>query len=210
MQANLFIYVAPIGYYNDQTNTLILIIDNYDSFTFNLVDLIRQEEEVSVYRNDEISLEEVKALKPRGILISPGPGRPRDSGVSYPIVERLQGKVPILGVCLGHQLIGEVLGAQVKHALRPMHGKRSKIQHDGIQLFQGLSSPLTVMRYHSLVLDPASIPPTISVSAHTQAGEIMGIRAREKGLWGVQFHPESIGSEGGTQLIRNWLQCICS
>ncbi len=189
---------------------MILIIDNYDSFTFNLVDLIRQEEEVSIFRNDEISLEEVKALAPRGILISPGPGRPLDSGVSYPIVEQLKGKIPILGVCLGHQLIGEVLGAEVTHARRPMHGKRSQIQHDGIQLFRGLPRPLTVMRYHSLVLDPASIPASISVSAHTQEGEIMGIRAEEKGLWGVQFHPESIGSEGGRQLIRNWLQCICS
>ena len=188
---------------------VILIIDNYDSFTYNLVDLLAQQAEVVVYRNDEVGPEVVDELQPQGILISPGPGRPQDSGVSYPIVQRYRGRVPILGVCLGHQLIGEVLGARVVHALRPMHGKVSRIAHDGRGIFTQLEQPLPVMRYHSLVLQADSLPAGVRVCARTEAGEVMAIEAKADQMWGVQFHPESVGSAGGRQLLANWLQSTC-
>ena len=188
---------------------MILIIDNYDSFTYNLVDLLAQQTEVAVYRNDEVGPEIVEDLRPQGILISPGPGRPQDSGVSYPIVQRYRGQCPILGVCLGHQLIGEVMGCRVIHAQRPMHGKVSRVVHDGRGIFSQLEQPLPVMRYHSLVLEAATLPPTLRACAHTEDGEVMAIEAPKDRMWGVQFHPESVGSTGGRQLLANWLQSTC-
>lgn len=189
---------------------MILIIDNYDSFTYNLVDLVQVRTAVKVLRNDEVGVEEVLAMQPKGVLISPGPGRPANSGVSYPVVERLKGKVPILGVCLGHQIIGEVLGGRVVHALRPMHGKISPIEHDGSGIFSGLEQPMPVMRYHSLVLDPQTLPTKIKVRAQTVEGEVMAIEVPDLKMWGVQFHPESVGSPGGDRLVANWLESICS
>jgi anthranilate synthase component 2 len=189
---------------------VILLIDNYDSFTYNLVDLIQRREPVVVHRNDAVTAEVVETLRPRGIVISPGPGRPQDSGVSQDIVARYHQRLPILGVCLGHQLIGELLGAEVTHAARPMHGKTSQIVHLGTGVFANLPQPLRVMRYHSLVLRPESLPNRLIVSAWTDSGEVMGIQHADFPLVGVQFHPESIGSEAGGQLLTNWLESICT
>ena len=189
---------------------MILLIDNYDSFTYNLVDLLRQRTEVQVHRHDAVGPDIVADLQPQGIVISPGPGRPRDSGVSWEIVARYHLTVPILGVCLGHQLIGEVLGARVVHAARPMHGKRSPVTHTGAGLFAGLPQPLAVMRYHSLVLAPESLPRGLAISAQTEGGEVMAIAHQTLPLAGVQFHPESVGSVAGGQLLANWLESICS
>jgi len=184
---------------------LILIIDNYDSFTFNLVEFVRRYRPVEVRRNDEVGLDIVSELRPAGVLISPGPGRPADSGISLPLVRAWHQQIPILGVCLGHQIIGEVCGASVVHAAEPVHGKTSPIRHQGKGLFRNLPNPLQVMRYHSLLLDPASLPPSLEVTATTDAEEIMGIRHKFYNLVGVQFHPESILTEAGEQMICNWL-----
>ncbi|MEO0897751.1 MAG: aminodeoxychorismate/anthranilate synthase component II [Bacteroidota bacterium] len=189
---------------------MILIVDNYDSFTYNLVDLVRREAAVKVVKNDEISLEEVRRLHPQGILISPGPGRPTQSGISLPIVSNFYKDYPILGVCLGHQILGEVFGQQTILAQRPMHGRTSMIQHDEQGLFKGLPSPLRVMRYHSLVVNPTHFTDKLVVTAQTEQGEIMGLRHKSLPLCGVQFHPESILSDGGRQIIQNWLEMICT
>ena len=186
---------------------MILVIDNYDSFTWNLVDLLhRGPFPVEVVRNDELSLEGLVDKKPLGIMISPGPGRPADSGLSLRITQSMYRKVPILGICLGHQLLGELFGMEVVHAPEPIHGKTSLLEHDGQGLFRNLPSPMQVMRYHSLLLNPDTIPHELEVSAATAEGHIMGIRHKSYKIAGVQFHPESIQTPEGNQLITNWLE----
>ena len=188
---------------------MILVIDNYDSFTWNLVDLVRRGPyPVEVYRNDEITVEEVFHADPKGVLISPGPGRPADSGVSIEIVDKLIKTLPVLGICLGHQLLGEAFGMELVHAPVPMHGKTSEIRHDGEGLFQGVPNPTKVMRYHSLLLQKGPTPKDMAITAHTEEGEIMGIRHNFLNFAGLQFHPESILTDSGEQILRNWLNSL--
>ncbi len=189
---------------------MILVIDNYDSFTYNLVDLLKQQTEVKVCRNDEFTPGLVTEMNPSGILISPGPGRPEDSGMTPEVVATFLPRLPILGICLGHQLLGQLLGGAVIRAQTPMHGKTSLVQHDGKGIFAGLPNPMTVMRYHSLVLDPLSLPVQWRVQAVTPASEIMGIRHKMYNLVGLQFHPESVLTGGGEKLIRNWVNSVCA
>jgi len=189
---------------------LILIIDNYDSFTYNLVDLVARHAPVTTSRNDQITLSEIEKMDLKGILLSPGPGRPQDGGISLRTVQHFSDKLPILGVCLGHQIIGEVFGAQIIHAAIPMHGKTDQLSHDHQSIFEGLPDPLQVMRYHSLLIDSQSLPHSLIPTAYTPQGEIMGIRHEKYPIEGVQFHPESILSQGGNRLIANWVNRICS
>jgi anthranilate synthase/aminodeoxychorismate synthase-like glutamine amidotransferase len=184
----------------------LLMIDNYDSFTYNLVQYLGElGVEVMVKRNDAIDVAGARAIKPDAIVISPGPCTPAQAGVSVPILRELAGEVPMLGVCLGHQCIGEAFGGKVVRAARLMHGKTSPILHDGRTIFAGLSNPFEAMRYHSLLVEPGSIPPFMEISARTAEGEIMGLRHREHRIEGVQFHPESIGTREGKDLLRNFL-----
>ncbi len=184
----------------------ILMIDNYDSFTYNLVQYLGElGADVHVRRNDEITVEDIAALDPDGIVVSPGPCTPKEAGVSVPVIERFRGAIPILGVCLGHQAIGAALGGEIVRAPRIMHGKTSPIHHDGRGVFRGLSNPFDATRYHSLVIDRASLPPDLEVSAWTAEGEIMGVRHRTQPLEGVQFHPESILTLEGKHLLENFL-----
>lgn len=186
---------------------MILLIDNYDSFTWNLYQYFCElGAEVLVKRNDELTLEEIAALAPEEIVISPGPCTPDESGISLAVIGHYAGKVPLLGVCLGHQAIAQVFGATIVRAAKVMHGKTSPISHDGRGVFQGLNNPLTVTRYHSLVIDPDTLPDCFAVTARSESGEIMAIRHREWDLEGVQFHPESILSEQGHQLLANFLR----
>ncbi|WP_045854054.1 aminodeoxychorismate synthase component 2 [Raoultella terrigena] len=186
---------------------MILLIDNYDSFTWNLYQYFCElGAEVLVKRNDELTLEEIAALAPEKIVISPGPCTPDESGISLAVIGHYAGKVPLLGVCLGHQAIAQVFGATIVRAAKVMHGKTSPISHDGRGVFQGLNNPLTVTRYHSLVIDPDTLPDCFAVTARSESGEIMAIRHREWDLEGVQFHPESILSEQGHQLLANFLR----
>jgi anthranilate synthase component 2 len=222
---------------------VILIIDNYDSFTYNLVHLVagspggRGEDisagdrdgrspsaspvhptasppsaspssPVQVFRNDRISLEEIEALQPTGILISPGPGRPADAGVTCAVIERFGERIPILGVCLGHQAIGEVFGGRVTYAPTLMHGKTSLIHHDGRSIFSGLAQDFVATRYHSLVVDGEHIPDELQVSASTPDGVVMGLRHRAWPVEGIQFHPESLLTTEGPRLIRNWVEML--
>ena len=185
---------------------MILVIDNYDSFTYNLVQYLGElEQEPVVRRNDQISIEEVESLHPARIVVSPGPGRPADAGISLLLLRRFAGRIPILGVCLGHQAIAEAFGAMVVRAEKVVHGKTSEVFHDGSSIFQGIESPFPAGRYHSLVVDPSSVPACLGVSAKTNDGVIMGIRLREKNVEGVQFHPESILTPVGKQLLSNFL-----
>ena len=185
----------------------ILVVDNYDSFTYNLVQYLRElGAAVSVHRNDEIDVTGVRALNPEGVLISPGPGTPDDAGVSNAILAELGPTLPVLGVCLGHQAIGQHYGAKVVRAARLMHGRTSPIFHDDVGVFRGLPSPFTATRYHSLLVDAATVTPVLEVTARTAEGEIMGLRHREHPVEGVQFHPESFLTEHGHQLLRNWLE----
>ncbi|HAT2176538.1 aminodeoxychorismate synthase component 2 [Raoultella ornithinolytica] len=185
---------------------MILLIDNYDSFTWNLYQYFCElGAEVLVRRNDELALEEIAALMPEKIVISPGPCTPNESGISLAVITRYAGQVPLLGVCLGHQAIAQVFGATIVRAAKVMHGKTSPIYHNGQGVFQGLNNPLTVTRYHSLLIDPATLPECFEVTARSESGEIMAIRHREWDLEGVQFHPESILSEQGHQLLANFL-----
>ncbi|HSL61211.1 MAG TPA: aminodeoxychorismate/anthranilate synthase component II [Desulfotignum sp.] len=187
----------------------VVIIDNYDSFTFNLVHyLLHTGATVNVYRNDAISVQELAAMSPGAIVISPGPGRPEDAGISLEIVKHLSGKIPILGVCLGHQVIAQSFGGTIVHARQIMHGKTSVVTSDGKHIFAGLSRPFTVMRYHSLAVQETDLPACLLVTARTQDGEIMGIRHKEHPTQGVQFHPESFMTSVGKRLIRNFIKGV--
>ena len=186
---------------------MLLMIDNYDSFTYNLVQYLGElGEEVSVFRNDEITLEQVEALHPSRIVISPGPCTPNEAGISVPLIRRFAGKLPILGVCLGHQSIGQAFGGKIVHAGQLMHGKTSDIRHNDSGVFHGLPDPLTATRYHSLVIEKKSLPACLEVTAWTDDGEIMGVRHRDLPVEGVQFHPESILTEKGHELLANFLR----
>lgn len=185
---------------------MILLIDNYDSFTWNLYQYFCElGAEVLVRRNDEITLAEIADLAPAKIVISPGPCTPDEAGISLEVIRRWGGKTPILGVCLGHQAIAQALGGRVVRAAKVMHGKTSAITHTGKGVFRGLNNPLTVTRYHSLIVDPDTLPDGLEVTARSDSGEIMGLRHREWDLEGVQFHPESILSEQGHALLNNFL-----
>ncbi len=186
---------------------MLLMIDNYDSFTYNIVQYFGElGEDVRVYRNDEITIEQIEALNPDRICISPGPKAPAQAGISVEVLKHFAGKKPILGVCLGHQAIGEAFGGKVIRAKQVMHGKTSLIAHTGVGVFKGLPSPFTVIRYHSLAIERASLPSCLEVTAWTDDGEIMGLRHREYDIEGVQFHPESILSEHGHALLKNFLE----
>jgi anthranilate synthase component 2 len=187
---------------------LILVIDNYDSFTYNLVDLIQRFTEVAVIRHDETGPEVVEELRPAGIVISPGPGRPKDSGISMAVVARYYREYPMLGVCLGHQVIAEVLGGKVINAEHPMHGKTSLLFHEDQGIFKGLTQGIEVMRYHSLIVEPHTLPEDLLISAWTDRQEVMGIRHKIYNLSGVQFHPESILTSEGEGMVLNWLASI--
>jgi anthranilate synthase/aminodeoxychorismate synthase-like glutamine amidotransferase len=185
---------------------VILVIDNYDSFTYNLVQYLGElGQEPAAYRNDALTLEQVEALSPSHIIISPGPCTPLEAGISNDVVRRFRGKIPILGVCLGHQCIGYVYGGLIKRASLPMHGKESIVRHDGATIFHGLPSPITVGRYHSLVIDAESVPAALEISARTDDGVIMAVRDRRHAVEGVQFHPESIMTPDGHEILRNFL-----
>ena len=185
---------------------MLLMIDNYDSFTYNLVQYFGElGQQVSVYRNDALTLDKIDMLKPRMIVISPGPGRPADAGISKALIGRFKGVYPILGVCLGHQCIGEVFGAAVVRAQRIMHGKTSAVFHDGKTIFRGLPSPFEATRYHSLIVKKETLPDCFTVSAWTDHDEIMGIRHRGYPVEGIQFHPESVLTSCGKELLRNFL-----
>ncbi len=187
---------------------MILVIDNYDSFTYNLVQYLGElGADLDVRRNDAISVDEVAAMHPAAIILSPGPGTPAQAGITVDAVRRLGSTTPMLGVCLGHQAIGEAYGGIVVRAGHVMHGKTSRVEHDGSGLFAGLPDPLEVMRYHSLVVDPDSLPPALEVIAHTKDNprEIQAVRHRTHPVYGVQFHPESIKTEHGKSILRNFL-----
>ncbi len=185
---------------------MILVVDNYDSFTYNIVQYLGSlGEELKVVRNDTVTLRQVEALAPEAIVISPGPGRPEDSGITLAVIERFFEQVPILGVCLGHQAIGMVFGAELVRAAKPMHGKVSQVYHDGKGVLKGLRNPFMAMRYHSLILPEETIKQPLKVSAYTLDGEVMGLRLDDLPVEGVQFHPESIGTAQGMQVIQNFL-----
>jgi para-aminobenzoate synthetase component II len=187
----------------------VLVVDNYDSFTYNLVQcLMALGAECWVRHNDATSVSDVIASKPDGILISPGPGAPSDAGMTLELIKALAGSIPLFGVCLGHQALAQAFGARIERAATPVHGKTSRIAHDGRGVFRDLPSSFQATRYHSLVVARASLPPNFEISATTEAGEIMGLRQRELRLEGVQFHPESILTEHGPQLVQNWLTAL--
>lgn len=186
---------------------MILVIDNYDSFTYNLVQLLGEMgAELCVVRNDQISLADVRALNPTRIVISPGPGNPDDGGVSLDVIGQMGKETPVLGVCLGHQCIGQIYGGVVKRAARQMHGKTSMIYHDGDPMFAGVPNPFEATRYHSLIVEPETLPDSLRVTARTEEGEIMGLRHVTYPVMGVQFHPESILTPDGRQILRNFLE----
>jgi anthranilate synthase component 2 len=186
---------------------MLLMIDNYDSFTYNIVQYFGElGEEVQVHRNDQISLAEIERLAPKRLVISPGPCSPEEAGISVAAIRHFAGQLPILGVCLGHQSIGAAFGGKVVRSSTLMHGKTSPIHHDGKELFQGLPNPFSATRYHSLVVERATLPDCLEMTAWVEEGEIMGLRHRDLPLWGVQFHPESILTEGGMALLRNFLE----
>jgi len=186
---------------------MILIIDNYDSFTYNLVHIVAHHtRDYEVVRNDALTVEEVRAMNPDRIIISPGPGRPADAGITEPLIRELGTETPILGVCLGHQAIGEVFGGDVVHAPKLMHGKTSTIRHDKKSIFKNLPDEFTATRYHSLVLDPQTIPEVLEVTARSEDDVVMGVRHKSYPIEGIQFHPESILTTEGPNLIRNWLE----
>lgn len=191
---------------------MILIIDNYDSFTYNLYQYVGEiYEDILVKRNDEITLEEIDKLKPEGIILSPGPGVPQNAGICVEAIKTFQGKVPILGICLGHQAIGYAYGGSVVRAKNIMHGKTSNIKHDGTGLFKGVKSPLEVMRYHSLVVDKEAFPKELVITAESlDDGVVMALKHRDYEVYGLQFHPESIKTEDGKIMIKNFLEVICN
>ncbi len=186
---------------------MLLMIDNYDSFTYNIVQYFGElGEDVHVYRNDRITLEEIDRLQPRRLVISPGPCSPEEAGISVAAISRFAGKIPLLGVCLGHQSIGAAFGGRIVRSATLMHGKTSPIHHNGQGLFNGLPSPFNATRYHSLVVERSTFPDCLEVTAWVEEGEIMGLRHRELPVWGVQFHPESILTEGGMSILENFLE----
>ncbi|MFC3750550.1 aminodeoxychorismate/anthranilate synthase component II [Paenibacillus sp. GCM10012306] len=186
---------------------MILVIDNYDSFTYNLVQYLGElGEEVKVSRNDEISIEEIEKLAPDHILISPGPCTPNEAGISLEVLQHFKGIIPIFGVCLGHQAIGQAFGGNVIRAERLMHGKTSPIHHHGTSVFEGLESPFTATRYHSLIVERETLPDCLEITAETEEGEIMALRHKEYPIEGVQFHPESIITDHGHTMLRNFLK----
>jgi len=186
---------------------MLLMIDNYDSFTYNLVQYLGElGADVQVYRNDALTLEQIAAWRPERIVLSPGPCTPSEAGICVPLIQRFAGEVPILGVCLGHQAIGQAFGGRIIRAQRVMHGKLSEVTHDRAGVFSGLQSPLTATRYHSLVIERTSLPACLQVTAESEDGEIMGVRHREAALEGVQFHPEAILTEQGHELLANFLK----
>ncbi|MBU0568217.1 aminodeoxychorismate/anthranilate synthase component II [bacterium] len=188
---------------------MILVIDNYDSFTYNLVqylgEILKGEDKLLVFRNDRIDTEQISELSPKAIIISPGPGRPEDAGISNEVIKTFCGKIPILGVCLGHQCIGYGFGAKIVGAPRLMHGKTSEIHHDQKTIYANIENPFVATRYHSLIIEKASIPDCFEITAQTDQDEIMGIRHKDYILEGVQFHPESILTEAGKDILRNFL-----
>ncbi|MGA1824719.1 MAG: anthranilate synthase component II [bacterium] len=185
---------------------MIVMIDNYDSFTYNLVQYLGElKQEILVYRNDQISLDEIRKLQPNHIIISPGPGVPQDAGICVDVIKEFGQHIPILGVCLGHQCIGYAFGGKIVRARRLMHGKSSSIYHNKQTIFKGLNNPFEAIRYHSLLVDSSSLPECLKVTAKTKEGEIMGLRHAEYPIEGVQFHPESILTEQGKQLLENFL-----
>ena len=186
---------------------MVFVLDNYDSFTFNLVQYMGElGAELDVRRNDELSVDEVEALDPEKIVLSPGPCTPQEAGISIELIRRMAGKVPILGVCLGHQAIGAAFGGNVVRAAKLMHGKTSEVEHDGKTIFEGIASPMTCTRYHSLIVEEKGLPADLEVSARTADGTIMGLRHRRFAVEGVQFHPESVLTEDGKRLVRNFLE----
>lgn len=186
---------------------MLLMIDNYDSFTYNLVQYLGElGQEVCVYRNDEIDIQSIARMHPQGIIISPGPCTPNEAGVSVPLINEFAGKIPILGVCLGHQSIGQAFGGNIVYAKHLMHGKTSKISHGGQGIFRNLPNPFQATRYHSLAVEESTLPSCLEVTAHSDDGEIMGIRHKSLAVEGVQFHPESILTEHGHQLLKNFVE----
>ncbi len=185
---------------------MILMIDNYDSFTYNLVQYLSElGEKLIVHRNDKISLSDIYALKPSRIVISPGPGRPSDAGISKRVIKEFSGKIPILGVCLGHQCIAEVFGGKIIRAKHLMHGKTSMIHHKGNSIFKGITNPFEATRYHSLIVEKKSLPKVLQVIARTKDREIMALKHKRFSVWGVQFHPESILTNFGKTLLKNFI-----
>ena len=190
----------------EKGTAMLVMIDNYDSFTYNLVQYLGELGEViKVYRNDQVTVDEIEGQKPERIVISPGPCTPNEAGISNEVLRRFGGKVPILGVCLGHQCIGHVFGGEVVRAARLMHGKTSMIQHDGKTIFAGLPNPFEATRYHSLIIRRETLPNCLEITAETDQGEIMGVRHKQQRTEGVQFHPESILTQSGKDLLRNFV-----
>ncbi|MEH1846952.1 MAG: aminodeoxychorismate/anthranilate synthase component II [Nostoc sp.] len=197
---------------------MIIVIDNYDSFTYNLVQYLGElaaqfpvADDIKVFRNDKISIDEIQALKPEAVVISPGPGRPEDAGISLELIKQLGQELPILGVCLGHQSIGQVFGGKIISAPELMHGKTSQVSHTGVGVFRGLENPLTATRYHSLVIERETCPDVLEITAWVEDNTIMGVRHRNyPHIQGVQFHPESVLTSSGKQLLRNFLQQLHS
>jgi anthranilate synthase component II len=186
---------------------MILVIDNYDSFTYNLVQIVgKMSSDIRVIRNQDMSIDEISAISPRGIILSPGPGRPEDAGVTVDVVRKLGATIPILGVCLGHQSIGYAFGAKIVHAPTIMHGRTSEVIHSGETILRSISSPLIAGRYHSLVISPEKFPDELKISSRTSDGIIMGVTHRKYPIEGIQFHPESILTPEGQHILHNWLE----
>jgi anthranilate synthase/aminodeoxychorismate synthase-like glutamine amidotransferase len=192
---------------SDGLRSMVFVLDNYDSFTYNLVQYMGElGAEMTVRRNDELTVDEVEALGPERILLSPGPCTPQEAGISIELIQRFAGKVPVLGVCLGHQAVGAAFGGDVIRAPKLMHGKTSEVEHDGKTIFTGLDSPMTCTRYHSLIVSEKNLPEELEISARTADGTIMGLRHRKYPVEGVQFHPESVLTSDGKRLIKNFLE----
>jgi anthranilate synthase/aminodeoxychorismate synthase-like glutamine amidotransferase len=190
---------------------MLLVIDNYDSFTYNIVQYLGEMQvAMEVWRNDQVSIDKVRELNPDRLLISPGPCSPKESGFSNEIIRSFSTRIPTLGVCLGHQCIGHVFGGNVIVNYRMMHGKTSPIKHNGKDLFEGMPNPFAATRYHSLVIERSSLPDCLEITAETEEGEIMGVKHKQYPIWGVQFHPESILTENGRQILRNFLKLRAS
>lgn len=190
---------------------MLIMIDNYDSFTYNLVQYLSElGEEVKTFRNDAISLAEIESLQPDRLMVSPGPGTPDRAGISLRLIQQFAGKLPLLGVCLGHQSIGQAFGGKVVHAREIMHGKTSSVKHTNVGVFKDIANPFTVTRYHSLVVERQSLPDCLEITAWTDDGEIMGLRHKQLAIEGVQFHPESILTEHGHALLQNFLNTKCT